>query len=177
MRKKKMSVKDKIAKTMLDILGDKNISEIRISELTEKADVARASFYRNFNSIDEVIDYIASQYAISFNEQIMPMLVEKKYDVWYEEIHKVLTEIYDKRANYTDILSDNLRIIFYRMQEKNKLIPNHDWQASSYIKYEHIAKITGFYSVCMAWVQNGAKESIDDMTKFMLDKVLLVKNY
>lgn len=177
MRKKKMTVKDRISQTLLSILGEKKLSEIRISELTDRANVARASFYRNFNSFDEVLDYIASQYTSKLNEIIIPMLEEKNYKSWYEEIHKVLTKTYESRDNYTDYLTENLAVIFYKIQENNRNIPNHEWNQSQFIKYEHIAKITAFYSVCMAWIKNGAKESIDEMTKFMLEKVLQVYNY
>lgn len=102
------------------------------------------------------------------------MLIEKNYDAWYNEIYKVLLKIYEKKDNFTDTLSVNLAVIFYKIQEKNKLIPNHEWSLSTYIKYEHISKITAFYSVCMAWIKNGAKEPIDEMTMFMLDKVLQI---
>lgn len=44
MRKKKMSVKDKISKTVLEMLGEKSLADIKISELTDRAKVARASF-------------------------------------------------------------------------------------------------------------------------------------
>ena len=177
MRKKKMSVKDRISQTLLSILGEKKLAEIRISELTDRANVARASFYRNFNSFDEVLDYIADQYASKLNHLIIPMLEEKNYKVWYEEIHKVLTEIYESRASYTDYLTENLAVIFYKIQEKNRNIPNHEWNQSPLLKYEHISKVTAFYSVCMAWIRNGAKESIDDMTLFTLEKVLQIFNY
>ena len=169
---KKTTVRNKICEAVLDLLGKESISEIRISELTDKAGVARASFYRNFNSFDEVIDYIAEDYLISFNELIKPMLIEKNYDAWYSEIHKVLTNIYDKRHNFTNVLSANLSIIFNRMEEMDKTISSGCLDTTPFIRYEHLSKISAFYSVCMNWIKHGAVESIDDMTLFMLDKIL-----
>ena len=177
MKKKKLSVKDRLGNTVLELLGEKNISDIKISELTEKANVARASFYRNFNSFDEVLDYIALGYAKKFNDQIKPMIAEKDYNSWYNVVHKVLLEIYDKKDNFTDTLSSNLRVIFYKVQKILERNSNHEWVSSPLVKYEHIGKLSAFYSVCMAWIQDGTKESIDDMTLFMLEKVLQIFNY
>ena len=171
---KKTAVREKISKTVLEILGEKPITEIKISELTERAKVARASFYRNFNTIDEVLDYIAEGYAIDFNKQILPLLINKNYEAWYKVIKEVIENIYKDKDKYTDVLTDNLSIIFFKMQEKNDHDSSHSWAKDPYLKYEHIAKISAFYSVCFTWIKSGAKESIDDMTIFMLDKIILV---
>ena len=175
MKKKKSAVKRRICEAVLDLLGEKSVAEIRISELTEKAKVARASFYRNFNSFDEVLDCIAEDYLVSFNDLIQPLLVSGDYNAWHDEVHKVLSNIYDKRKNFTDVLSNNLIIIFYKMEEKNKSLKSKLFDESPFIRYEHVSKISAFYSVCMSWIQHGAKESIDEMTLFMLEKVLGVK--
>lgn len=177
MKKKRMSVKDRLSNTVLELMGEKNVADIKISELTDRANVARASFYRNFNSFDEVLDYIAEKYAKSFNEQIKPMIVDKNYDAWESVVRKVLTAIYEKKDKFNDVLSDNLRIIYYKVQKILEKNSNHEWITTPLIKYEHRAKLSAFYSVCMAWIQNGAKESIDEMTLFMLEKVLQVFNY
>lgn len=171
---KRTAVREKISKTILEILGEKLITEVKISELTDRANVARASFYRNFNSIDEVLDYIAEGYAIKFNKQIMPLLVSRNYEAWYKEIKSVLETIYNDRDKYTDVLTENLRMIFFKMQEMNSQDSTHSWAKDAYMKYEHIAKISAFYSVCFAWIKSGSVESIDDMTIFMLEKVILV---
>lgn len=177
MKKKRMSVKDRLSNTVLELMGEKNISEIKISELTDRAKVARASFYRNFNTFDEILDYIAANYAKSFNELIKPMLAEKNYNAWHSVVQKVLTSIYEKKDKFTDILSDNLRVIYYKVQKIFERNANHEWVATPLVKYEHRAKLSAFYSVCMAWIQNGAKESIEEMTLFMLEKILQIYNY
>lgn len=171
--RKKLSVKEKIAETTLDILGEKSINDIRISEITDKAGVARASFYRNFKNFDEVLDFIADQYAINFNEQIIPMLMLNDYNIWFDVIKETLTKIYNTRSHFTDILTANLSIILFKMEEKNMKIPNHEWN-SEFVKYEHMSKISSFYTICMAWIKDGAKVDIDELAKFIIEKILLV---
>lgn len=48
-------VKESITTTLLHLLNQKSISEISISEIISKAGVARASFYRNYSSKENVI--------------------------------------------------------------------------------------------------------------------------
>ena len=74
------------------------------------------------------------------------------------------------------MLSRNLKTIFYRVEEKCKKNASSKWAISPFEEYGHLAKISAFYSVCMAWIQNGAKESINDMTLFILEHVLYVRN-
>ncbi|MDO5400931.1 MAG: TetR/AcrR family transcriptional regulator [Eubacteriales bacterium] len=44
-----------ITKAMLALLEEKTMEEISVSELVEKAQVGRASFYRNFTSREDVV--------------------------------------------------------------------------------------------------------------------------
>lgn len=49
-------VKTQITNTLLDILKIKNLSEINIKELCSEAKVGRASFYRHFSSIEDILN-------------------------------------------------------------------------------------------------------------------------
>ena len=173
MKRKRSAVKEKIGKTIIDLLGEKSISEIRISELTERSKVARASFYRNYNSLDDVLDDLALCFASELTEKYIPLLFNDDYREWYNTTKKILTEIYNKKEKFNDVLTNNLRIIFYKIQAICASDEAHIWN-DDYKKYEHIAKISAFYSVCMCWIRNGAKESIEDMATFILGRVLMI---
>ncbi len=54
-REKNTYVKDRITDTLMELLCEKDVQAISISELTEAAGVGRASFYRNFASIEDVL--------------------------------------------------------------------------------------------------------------------------
>ena len=56
MKKKEKNVSEYITEALLELLTEKNLNEISISELTDKANVSRVSFYRNFNSKNEIIE-------------------------------------------------------------------------------------------------------------------------
>lgn len=48
-------VKKRMIDALIDLIKEKNTSSITISELIKKAGVARASFYRNYNTIEDII--------------------------------------------------------------------------------------------------------------------------
>ena len=45
-----------LAKALIDLLAEKPLSAISVSELTKRAGVARVTFYRNFSSKEEVLE-------------------------------------------------------------------------------------------------------------------------
>ena len=49
-------VKTKMKKAMVSLLKRKNYLQITVTDLVQEARVARASFYRVYNSIDRVLD-------------------------------------------------------------------------------------------------------------------------
>ena len=56
--------KEYIQEALIELLNKKTIKEISITDLTEKAGIARSTFYRYYSSLDEVIDdYILSIFA------------------------------------------------------------------------------------------------------------------
>ena len=49
------NLKERIADALLDLLGEKSLTEISVSEITDRADVGRATYYRHFSSKEEML--------------------------------------------------------------------------------------------------------------------------
>lgn len=174
MARKKLSVKDKITNAVISLLGIRSISEMKINELTEVAKVARASFYRNFNTFDEVLDYIAVRYCDSIYDRYMTLLKSNDYNDWYDQTKKILTSIYEKKKTFNDTLTANLKLLAHKAEKKYICKINKEW-SDKYQKYRQISLISSFYAVCMTWVESGAQESIEEMTQFILKYVARVE--
>lgn len=54
-KQENMRVKESITKSLLNLMHQKSFSEISISELIRNAGVARVSFYRNYDSKEDVL--------------------------------------------------------------------------------------------------------------------------
>ena len=51
-------VKEAIIRATIGLLKERNLSEISISDITDKADVSRNSFYRNFSDKQAIIVFL-----------------------------------------------------------------------------------------------------------------------
>ena len=61
-------VKNEMYKALLKLLEEKSFSSISVSDITTEANVSRMSFYRNYNSIEDILiehlDAVVEQYKI-----------------------------------------------------------------------------------------------------------------
>ena len=60
------SVKREIKDSVMQLMAEKLYMDITVTDIVTRAGVARASFYRNFNSINDVIDAISDEMYFDF---------------------------------------------------------------------------------------------------------------
>ncbi len=61
-------VKDRLFYALIEFAGQKDWSKVTVTELIEASGVARASFYRNFRSVEEIIDYGIERMARQYHD-------------------------------------------------------------------------------------------------------------
>lgn len=80
-------VKRKIENALFTLLNRKNFSTITVTDIVQTAGVARASYYRNFRSKEQIIEtYMANQRhdiadLITFSESLSDIFNEKKLTI------------------------------------------------------------------------------------------------
>ena len=67
-----LRVRGNITKTLFTLMQKKSLSEITITELVEGAGVARASFYRNYCSKEDVLVKLIRDVLDDFHHRIPP---------------------------------------------------------------------------------------------------------
>ena len=86
---KKHVVKDYYTGAMMELLKKKPFSEITVSDLVKKSGASRASFYRNYQSKEQIVD--------EYLEQIFGTIIDQ-YPISAENIREqvlnIFTEIY-----------------------------------------------------------------------------------
>ena len=82
--REKSSVKKRMADAFVDMLSQKSYVDITVTDIVNTAQVARVSFYRNFNSISDVVDYITDELANEFIDKILPVLNSNDENKWRE---------------------------------------------------------------------------------------------
>lgn len=144
--------------TLLELLSEKPMNDISISELVEKAKVGRASFYRNYEQ----------------KEDILKALINDLFREWIDEWQKndgsplneqirILITHFEKHFNFYKLLND--RGLTYLL--KDVIIglygpkPEHEKEqayATAYFAYV-------LYGWIDVWFQRGMRESSDEISE------------
>ena len=112
-------VKDRLFSALVDFAGEKDWSKVKVTELIEKSGVARASFYRNFKSVEEIIGYGIHKLSLEYHEK-MPALTESphsremilyKFRFYREHADLVLAFHHAKISTTLLMLSQTVRLM------------------------------------------------------------------
>lgn len=158
------SVKEAIEMAMIKLLKKKDINKITVTELTELAGVGRSSFYRNFESFEDVaVSYVNRIYREYFDKKpvtpnsykksaFLPFLKERYVFI---EQHKDIFEVLHKnKILYSALMKMDPEI------KKQFLIA--DIEESRYFS----AMIMSFSAgVIEEWVAGGMKESPEELSE------------
>lgn len=153
-------VKDRLLYALIDFAGQKDWSKLTVTELIERAGVARASFYRNFKSVEEIIDYGIQKMTQCYHKG----KIFDDEDFHSREVMLYKFQFYKKYAN--------LVLAFHHAKVSTTLldvITNceidtlGDMPTSSISKYELYFFSGAFYNMLLCWLENGMKEKPEAM--------------
>ncbi len=107
-----VKTKTKLSNALIDLLKKKPMNEIKISELCEIAEVSRATFYNNFNSVDEVFTYciihFASPFEASLDREMQKLDITEPNalaNVWKSYVFPLVAELEKRRESLSLVIS------------------------------------------------------------------------
>lgn len=103
-------VKEEITTALMALLKQKPYREIKVTEVVEKAGVCRASFYRNYLTMDQVIDEAISELFSSVFQGI-----SMSSDNVAEYVEQVFHGIRQRREDWEVLIRQGL---FYKVADK-----------------------------------------------------------
>lgn len=156
-----LRVKKSITAAFLKLLEEKSISEISISEIIKNAGVARASFYRNYATKENVIITLISDILDEFRKTL-PDNDESFYSYenirtgfeFFERYQKQVLDLH--RFGYGSLLLDMLNQFH---EEIAGTMP-----CTSIERYKLYIYIGSLYNTAMIWLRNGKKEELSEIT-------------
>jgi AcrR family transcriptional regulator len=80
-----------LLETLLKLLDNKDYSEITITELTEKADIARQTFYRNYDSKDDILLSKLNEIIDEYLEGVFRNLDTRRDPDWDFEVNQLIS--------------------------------------------------------------------------------------
>jgi len=158
-------VKEKLFYALISFSGQKDWSKVTVTELVEKSGVARASFYRNFHSVEDIIQYGIDWMAQRYHEG-MPKGIE---DYHGREMMEYKFRFYQEHAS--------LVLAFHHANVNTALLDiitdceiecYGDMPADSISRYELYYYAGAFYNMMVCWLESGMKETPEAMAEEFL---------
>ena len=163
--KRAMRTRAWLLDTLLELLEKKDYAEISITELTEKADIARQTFYRNYNSKDDILLSRLDEILDGYLKKVEKNLETKNDPYWDYEV-KQLVYIWQenealfkalKKAGLAFQALEELSDFFSRFHMKAQNLKELD-DKHQYLVY-YLAG--GVYMVLNKWFENEMNLPID----------------
>ncbi len=152
--------KRRIIRALLRLMGEKHFSDITVSDIVARAGVARASYYRNFSSKEDVI---ASAGAIIIDDFRQKTVGENRSVLDYESILRMFRYFRAYRGALLTLHKAGFTALYMRM------FGDFIKDAAGDMPYDDIRRYClSFYSgaaftVFVSWLEEGMKESPEEM--------------
>ena len=165
-----------IYNALSSLLEEKKYEDIKITEIIERSQVSRATFYRNYDSLDDILRYELDQKFIKLSEylyanyksnkntnKIHPLSLLKPFlRFWYLD-SLILEQLLV--TNKKEIIIDNI------LRTTKNLLEKLNIEYKENIFYDYMLNIRSniIFSVLETWVLNDKNLSPDELYKLTID--------
>lgn len=159
--KRKRESKERITKIFIELIQDKELNEISITEICKKANLNRATFYANYLDIydlaDKVLDDLTQQVSELYQEDISQGYNSNDYLRLFK--HMKDNQLFYKTCFKLGI--GERPIIQYDVDAAKKYFGEKN------IMYHAEFFRGGFNRIVKIWLENGCKESPEEMVEII----------
>ena len=166
-----------IKNSLIDLLAEKNVSKITVTELAEKAMINRKTFYRHYHTVQDVVDDInydivndvishAKKSDRDGNNLVNQLnfigisIVENK-----EQINKIL-------KNSPEVFGSGRSVELLKRFIEVSIRPVLNFKNETKLKYLVEFVVSGFISVYARWFNDGCAESSEKLADAVNEFVL-----
>lgn len=160
---------------LLYLMSKKPYSEITIFELSHFADYNRRTYYRYFNSVDDILSLHCAFILQEMAQMIHDIGCLTPYSGFLSYF-----KFWDKHSDFL-VLLEKHHLLDFLNKEQNKLIyksvglsvdhrlPDQLNETSIFSQYSYYFCLGGLWSMISFWVKSGMEQSPEQMTKYVLD--------
>ena len=161
-------MKKEIQNAVMLLMTEKSYMDITVTDIVNKAGVARASFYRNFDSIYDVVDSIAEKISDEMMEDVFPVISGTNERKWREFLFNHFYLFMKQHKQMEKLRFENLSVIFTELDKKTEqkasLLPVETIND----KYTIVGKLGLINSVTKKWLDSGTKETPEEMINYIM---------
>lgn len=162
-----------LSNSLLTLMNEKPFNKITISEIAEKAELDRRTFYRHFVSKENILDYCIENL---YREYLRDLFEEPQLTIY--SVARLFFEFWKDHLDFLLTISWN-HLESFLLYKFNKYLPQiyealkiESLQEVEEYRYAFAFKIGGFWNVLFQWIQNGAKQEPDEMAGIISDLVM-----
>lgn len=163
--------KKAIRNATVELLSEKELSDITIQELAARADINRKTFYHYYGGVYQVIDEIEHEIIAAFEEVLQSIDFERRTQVPYEIFSRLNAKLNTDLAFYGRLMRMNLneslvsRITAALKQKTEevalKRLALEDWQVHLFVEYS----ISGMLAVYHSWFCSEGGRSLEQFSE------------
>lgn len=155
-------VMEQIREAMLSLLAEKDLPDISISELCEKAGVGRVSFYRNYKNKEDIIrDYL---------QELMGEWNNQQLDRPLNEVIRTIISHFEKHGEFYSLLKDRHLLFLIKDAILEIYGPKPEYEKTQAYATAFVAYT--LYGWIETWFLRGMKESADEMAAMFQEQGL-----
>lgn len=146
---------------LLSLLVKKPLQDITICELCKKADVSRRTFYRNFESKEDVLHL----YFVNLQQSYIEVL-KTIHDVDFQALASSYFTFWSKHMDFLLAAKCDSSLFTMLLDVLNSFIPHlyeHASLSQSPLPYDIHFIIGGFQNVLITWITHDCQESVDEI--------------
>ena len=160
--------KECIVEALIQLLEEKPLSAITISELTEKAGVSRMTYYRNYHTKEDIFEtYLDDVMEVYYEEVNMLMLQGNLYDV--ENLAHCFGFLKEHRYFLDHLFKSGFGYLLLKTICKYVIKTWYHPEDSMEYYYKLQAFSGSLYNLYIAWSENGMKEAPEQMARILYD--------
>lgn len=165
MDKREKQVKDRLVQAMTALAKEKDWSKITVTDLINRSGVARASFYRNFDTINDLIQYGIGEIRSDYWEHVPDAsgsfltveMLTYTFDYYYR--HRNLITSFQSGLFHIDLLG---------ILTESMILSYGDMPVRSIDRYDLYYYAGALYNMAVCWLKEGAIESAGQMAEQFL---------
>ncbi|MCR5420058.1 MAG: TetR/AcrR family transcriptional regulator [Lachnospiraceae bacterium] len=175
MAERRHPVKEEIAEAFKELLADKIVTDITVSDVVKKAGVARASFYRNFSSTNDVLEYIQNRIAADLRDNVIPVITSDNERQWRAFLFRYIYFMEDNYQKIKESKTTNASLILYKITNIAGGIAKTMHFQDINEKYSTTARFGAINSVIIHWFDDGNKEPPEEIVDYIMSFIFNIK--
>ncbi|MCT1577668.1 TetR/AcrR family transcriptional regulator [Oceanobacillus kimchii] len=161
--------------SLMELLNEKPISSITIKELCSQADINRSTFYSHFTDQYDLLNHIEEEIIEELDQSLLQYNYQNKKEM-FAMAKYLLDYVVNRSEHFRILFSEHGNKGFqHRVMEAaqshimSSLTHDHIISNKTRSKYISLYVISGSINVIERWLEDGMKESTEEMTKIITE--------